>query len=613
MKLVRFHSVFASFLIVVLAAAVAHAGAPTITFAPASRAGYDSGGGGADQVILAHLNLAVPGEIDMVVCNTNGYSVFLGNGDGTFTFNNTYPTAGTGANLCAVADVNGDGFLDILATTIYNANGTNGGVDVLLGNGDGTFNSNGPTSVNAGPTETFAIAVGDVNNDGFPDLVVTSDCQPETCLNGNVTLLLGKGDGTFQLPIIITATQGGPIALADMNHDGNLDIVFDGGVMLGDGAGDFAQVSAGGELLGGATSIAVADVNGDGIPDVVEVTDANEADVLLGNGDGTLQDPALKYKTGGFWPLSVTIADINGDGLPDLIVANECQFQQKTGQGSKGECNSIGEVSVLTSKGGVGPSFAGFNTAHTFPTGGYEASSAAVADVNADGRPDLVISNICTTPNFNTPCTSDGWVEVLLNTSSFTTTTTLVPTPNPSLVNQSVLLTATITSSGSVITNGDLVTFYDGTNVIGTGTTGPTPGVATLPWAFTSSGKHFLKAIFAGDVWNASSSGLATQVVDLYPSTTTLTSSSPNPSTHGQSVTIMATVSSAEVGGPTGTVTFKNAITNAGYGSATLSGGVATLITTRLPVGTLTIEAVYNGDSQSAKSTSTPITQVVNP
>jgi len=163
----------------VLAAAVAHAAPPIITFAPASRSGYDSGARGPDQVILADVNN--DGIADMVVCNTNAYSIYLGNGDGTFQSPNTYTPAGTAANLCAVADVNGDGYLDIVATTNYNANQTGGGVDVLLGNGDGTFN--GPVSVNAGPIETFAVAVGDVDQDGHPDLVLTSNCQIETCLN----------------------------------------------------------------------------------------------------------------------------------------------------------------------------------------------------------------------------------------------------------------------------------------------------------------------------------------------------------------------------------------------------------------------------------------------
>jgi hypothetical protein len=570
MKLVRFHSVFASLLIVVLAAAVAQASTPALTFTPAKQAGYDTSGVGGDQVILADLN--GDGIPDMVVCNTDSYSVFLGNGDGTFSFNNNYPSAGTGANLMVVADLNGDGILDIAATTNYNANATGGGVDVLLGVGDGTFT--GPVSVNAGPIETLGIAVGDVDNDGHPDLVVTSNCQPETCLNGNVTLLLNKGlgDGTFHLPIIITSSTGGPVALADMNHDGNLDIVFNGGVLLGDGAGDFTPVS-GGELLGGAVSIAIKDLNGDGILDVVEATDEDVIDVLLGNGDGTLQQAgAYKSKVVGAWPLGVTVADINGDGLPDIVVADECQFQLKQGNGSKGTCNTIGQVSILTNKGGVGPAFAGFNVAQTFASGGYQASSVAVVDIDGDGKPDLVVSNLCQTfPSPNSPCSTDGWVAVLLNTTLFTTTTHLVAAPSTSSVNQTVILTSTTTSSGSVIANGDTVTFYDGANVIGTAPT--TNGVATLSTAFAYFGSRTLKATYGGDLWNASSSGTASEVVSKIAPAVSFTGA---PASALDETSFTVTATSNETGPyavvPTisaspGNVCALGAVTNSGPGS----------------------------------------------
>jgi len=609
MKLGRSLSVFASLLIVLLAATIAQATqpgvrsnaqsrvtGPALTFSAATSAnGYDSGGLGADKVVVADLD--GDGIQDIVVCNTDSYSVFLGVGDGTFAFNNNYPSAGLGVNLCAVADLNGDGIPDIVATTNFNANSTGGGVDVLLGVGDGTFAD--PVSNVAGPIETFAIAVGDVNGDGIPDLVVTSNCQTQTCLNGNVIVLLGWGKGKFPNPAPIYITSGtGPIALADMNGDGILDIIYAGGVMLGDGTGYFNPVD-GGELLGGAVSIAVGDVNGDGIPDVVAVSNNNQADVLLGNGDGTLTHYA-SYKTGGYWPLSVSLADLTGEGYPDLIVANECQYIQK-GSGGNGKCNSIGQVSILTNKGGTGPSFAGFNPAQSFASGGYQASSVGVADLNGDGKPDLVVSNVCTTPNFNFACSTDGWAAVLMNTTSLATTTVLASLTNPAVIAQSVTLTATV-SSATPIPDGGVVTFLDGVNQIGTGST--VSGVATLSTTFSSKGTHFLKATFAGDTWHASSTGSLNEVVNLDPSTTTVVSS-PNPSTYKQAVTLTATVSSSAPGGPTGTVTFKNGA--AGLGTATLVGGVATLSTTKLPVGSLTITANYNGDSQSAKSSgSTP-------
>jgi hypothetical protein len=459
--------------------------------------------------------------------------------------------------------------------------------------------------------ETFAIAVGDMNGDGIPDLVLTSNCQLQTCLNGYVTVLLQNPNGSFQYPIIVAPADGGPIALADMNGDGHLDIVFNGGVMLNDGLNDWIfNTLSGGELVGGAVSIAVGDVNGDGKPDVVEVTDLNQVDVLLGNGDGTLQPP-LKYKTGGFWPLDVTIANnLDGAGLPDLVVSNECEFTQK-GSG-KGRCSDAGYVSLLTNKGGVGPAFLGFNAARVFPSGAYAASSTAVADINGDGKPDLVIANLCTYLSSSAvPCTSDGWVQVMLNNTSIATATTLAAAPpSPVYVNQPVTLTATTTSLGSpsvAIANNTLVTFYQGTTPIGTGTTNN--GVANLPTLFASTGVKYLKATFAGDTWNAQSSGTLNLSVALWPTTTSVTT---NPSTWTKSVPVLitATVSSSAPGGATGSVTFKKG--SATLGSAPLSGGVASLSYAFPSTGTFTITANYSGDTQSAKSSGT-ITQTVAP
>ena len=468
---------------------------------------YDSGGIQANNVVMADVNR--DGVPDMVVCNTNGYSVFLGNGDGTFNLNNTYTPAGTGANFCAVADLNGDGNPDIVATTNYDANSNGGGVDVLLGNGDGTFQD--PVSYIAGGLESFGIAIGDVNNDGFLDVIVTSRCQVQTCLNGNIYLLLGKGDGTFRtspLYITIAADNGGPIALADLNGDGNLDIVASAGVLLGDGTGNFTPATDNGvNIPGGATSIAVADVNGDGKLDVA-VTSSLGAYMLLGNGDGTLQPPTRYSKTGGVWPLGIALGDVNDDGHPDLLIANECEFiVVSSGQKT---CTYLGTVGVMRGNGdGTFATVSGYLAGYGFLTAGQYTSSVAVSDVNGDGKPDLIVTNSCFT---TTQCAQggDGGVSVLINTTVSATTTTLTPAPNPSLLYQSVLLTATTTSLAP-IKNGDIVTFYDGTTVLGTGTT--TNGVATLSTTFTPAGKHYLKAVFPGDIWNAQAPVWATQVV----------------------------------------------------------------------------------------------------
>jgi hypothetical protein len=106
--------------------------------------------------------------------------------------------------------------------------------------------------------------IGDVNNDGWPDIIVTSNCQPKTCVDGSIRLLLNNQDGTFTLtPTAIAPSMGGPLAIGDLNGDGNLDLVADIGVLLGNGDGTFTQDTSV-TLPGGTISIALADVNNDG-------------------------------------------------------------------------------------------------------------------------------------------------------------------------------------------------------------------------------------------------------------------------------------------------------------------------------------------------------------
>jgi len=150
------------------------------------------------------------GKLDVAFASANGdatVQVFLGRGDGTFNKGVTYQTAFYGYSAYA-ADVNGDGKLDIVT----------GGVSVLLGNGDGTFRSNGGTIAGIGDADL--ITVGDFNGDGKVDVAVSDDVD-------SIWLLLGNGDGTFQSPIEFPLYQGPLHGLAsgDFNNDGKLDLV----------------------------------------------------------------------------------------------------------------------------------------------------------------------------------------------------------------------------------------------------------------------------------------------------------------------------------------------------------------------------------------------------
>lgn len=240
-----------------------------------------------------------------------------------------YP-AGNSPDAVAVADFNGDGKLDIAVADYGNpSTGDNGGVSILLGNGDGTFQP--AISVNAGKNPIW-IAVGDFNGDGRKDLVVSDFGDRQTGGDGSVGILLGNGDGTFQPNTTLSAgNEPFPLAVGDFNGDGKLDFAvsdFSGGVYLfiGNGDGSFrapALISAGRNPV----AIRAADLNGDGKLDlaVADMHDPSNVDnggvsVLLGNGDGTFRAPVFYAVT--IFPTSLAIGDLNGDGKPDLAISS---------------------------------------------------------------------------------------------------------------------------------------------------------------------------------------------------------------------------------------------------------------------------------------------------
>jgi hypothetical protein len=277
-------------------------------------------------------------------CSASSIGVLLGNGDGTFHAANTYQGGGFQAAGAATAiDLNGDGKLDLVFVDSDGVAGSSGGVMVFLGNGDGTF---GPAqSYSSGGYQTKSLVVADVNNDGKPDLVLVNVCAANNAACGTrtdgseVAILLGNGDGTFQ-----TAKTYNP-----------------GG--------------------SGSSSIAVADVNGDGNPDLVVTNgNSNSFAVLLGNGDGTFQT-ATSFVSGGNDPFSVAVADVNGDGKPDVLLLNFCAVST---------CQTNGLISVQ-----LGDGNGGFTPFQSYSTGGNRAGALAIADFNRDGKLDIVVNNQC--------------------------------------------------------------------------------------------------------------------------------------------------------------------------------------------------------------------------
>ncbi len=187
-------------------------------------------------------------------------------------------------------------------------------------------------------------------------------------------------------------------------------------------------------------------------------------------------------------------------------------------------------------------------------------------------------------------------------------TTIITTSGSPTFVNQPVAFTAKISSTYAPIPDGELITFKDGATTLSS--VSSSGGTAVYTTSTLKAGTHTITASYPGDASFKTSSGSVKQIVNVYSSSTSTPTSSLNPSTYGQSVTLMDEVTSIGPS-PTGSVLFKNGSTSISY--ATLnSSGVATRTTKNLPVGSLSITATYGGDSQNSKSTSAALTQTVN-
>jgi FG-GAP-like repeat/Abnormal spindle-like microcephaly-assoc'd, ASPM-SPD-2-Hydin/Protein of unknown function (DUF1573) len=326
---------------------------------------------GDSPVAVAAANFNGDSFMDLAIANEsdNTVSILLGNGNGTFQPQVTYPT-GAGPLGVAVGDFNHDGFLDL---AVVNSGENKYGqlvntVSILLGNGDGTFQPQVDYSTGQLPV---SVAVGDFNGDGNLDLAVVAQ------YDNAVSILLGNGDGTFQ-PEIEYGVSGQPmdVVVSDFNHDGSLDLgvanytAHTVSILLGNGDGTF-QPASDYNATQNPSSLVAADFNGDGIPDLAVADFGSSAvSILLGNGDGTFQNQ-VRYATG-VYPESVTTGDFNGDGILDLALATD---------------NGLGSVSILLGNGS-----GTFQSAVNFPAGLLPVGIAA-ADFSGDGSLDIAAAD----------------------------------------------------------------------------------------------------------------------------------------------------------------------------------------------------------------------------
>ncbi len=631
--------------------------------------GYATGGNVRTQAIMGDFNN--DGNADLMVSDLEFSFVYLqGYGDGSFRSALNYysgPGGGFHPNGVGIAsgDLNGDGIPDIVMGNFNNTATT--GITVFISNPDGSMNT-GVAYNPPGSTLLQFVGIADFNGDGKLDVAATNSANLEGCINcGVVEIFPGLGNGTFLMnpppptyPTGQSATDSTRSALGevvgDFNHDGWPDLAIvnnysgttaDVAILLNDRTGKFlAPVNY--TLSALATEITAADLNGDGVLDLVvplygtSTTPGTQVAVLLGVGDGTFK-PEADVPLGMNNPYAAAVGDLNGDGKADLAVTIEDQTTLKQGiavafgngdgtfqaatfvpstlQNTTFDNPHPGYVKMLdmnrdghldlvytnTKFGTVGVLYNQGNGTFFDPVeyaAGHQAFDIAIADVNGDGAFDVV-----TTGNG----AAFSGVNVLLNTSAGSIA--LQSSSPHSAVGASVTFTATVSGSkvrGVTAVPTGTVTFFDGTTQL-LQPVALNSGVAALSVSTLTVGSHNITAQYSGDSdYVSATSAVVVQVVGQVASSTATPGSSANPSTFGELVTLTATVTSTVPGDmlvPSGEVTFIDG--TAALGSGILNSGVATFKTSSLAVGTHSITAMYAGDTNFTGSTSTALSQVV--
>lgn len=505
--------------------------------------GYAVGGYAGGRPVVADFNH--DGKLEVMTHDWEMNLIYLPNqGDGTLmAANNYYSKRSESTNYwygygisVATGDFNGDGHPDVVLGK--SGSSADMGLTVFLGNGNGTFQP----GVTYGDSEyEYYVAVTDFNGDGKLDIVATDNEA------GMLLVHPGKGDGSFYPPIAFATDpsgSGGPdgLVVADFNNDGKPDVaVFNEendniGVLLNNGDGTAVNLTTY-PLTGTGTLLAAGDLKGKGNMDIVAAEYWNDAvAVLLNNGDGTFQAPVETKLNLGFTarPFGIAIGDLNGDGKPDIALT----LDGDTGS----ENNYMQYVAVMTGNGD-----GTFNAPVLYPATAKNTlidtpwpGEIRIADLNNDGKPDLVYTNAeygsvavlyykgndpSNNPLYYDPVefvsggyayglsivdlNSDGALDYVAAGDDFPGITigyntggnalTVASSKSPALTTDTITVSAQVqpTARGVTSTPTGAITVKEGTATIGTITL--SKGTGALSLSNLSAGTHSYIASYSGD------------------------------------------------------------------------------------------------------------------
>ena len=612
---------------------------------------------GAGPFSLATGDFDEDGALDLVVVNqtNNQVSVLLGVGDGTFVFSASYDTGQLPFGV-VTGDFNQDGQLDLAV-----ANYSDNTVSILLGNGDGTFGAH--TDYATGPLPEM-LATADLNADGKLDLAVGTDQATAS----QISILVGNGDGTFQPHNDFPAgSKPRSVIPVDLNGDGKVDLAVANygsstvSLLLGNGDGTFSSridyptgaspqsITAGDFAGNGRLDLAVADYGADTASVLLQIPAVALSTSSLSFGlqaVGTTSAPqSITLTNTGSASLSVNGISVQGDFTqsntcnPTIQPGNNCNISvtfTPTISGPRSGALTIADnavnspqtvglsgtgttVTTTTLSSSLNPSTFNQQVTFTATVTGQSGGTPTGSVTFSDGSMPLGTSPLSgSTATVSTAALTAGTHSITavysgnfsgssasLNQTVNQASTTLVLTSssNPSALGQLVIFTAAITSQYGGQAPGT-VTFKDGATVLGSSAV--SGNVASLTTSGLAIGTNSITAVYSGGGnFTGSTSNTVSQVVSK--ATTTLLSSI-NPSVQGKSVTFTAAVSSL-AGTPTGKVQFLNG--TAVLATVTLTSGSAKYTTSKLPAGSNSITAVYEGDSKNNGSTSAPVNQFV--